>query len=322
MGRFLLKRGLQAIPLIFGITFLSFLILQLAPGDYFTRLKLDPEVSPQIVEKLREEFGLDKGPLKQYFLWLWGAVRGNFGYSMHYKIPVLTLIKSRLVNTLILSLASLILSWGISLPLGMYCALHQYSWKDNLLSLLAFVGLCIPNFFLAFLLLFFASRTGWLPTGGMTSVWFDSLSLAGKIKDIGTHLLIPMVVVGTSSMAGLVRLMRGNMLEVLRRPFITALRAKGIPEGKLIRKHAFRNAVNPMITLFGFSLSGLFSGAALTEMITQWPGLGYLMLQAVRSQDLYVIMADLLIASLLLVGGNLLADLLLAVVDPRIRYQR
>jgi peptide/nickel transport system permease protein len=302
------------------MTLLSFLVIQLAPGDYFDHLRLNPQISPDTIEKMREQFHLDKPLWMQYLMWVRGLVRFDLGYSFSYHTPVSSLIIARLGNTLILSIAALIISWGLAIPIGIYCAVKQYSWVDKFFSLFSYVGMSLPTFFIAFLLLFFAASTGWLPVGGMVSADHDTMTLFRKIVDYLYHLIIPASVLGFNAIASLSRIMRGNMLENLRAQYVTTARAKGLTERVVILKHTLRNSINPMITIFGYSLSDLLTGAALTEIICSWPGLGRLMLEAVMSQDIFVIMADLLMGGLLLIIGNLIADVLLAVSDPRIRY--
>ena len=314
------RRLLHMVPLLLGISLISFIIIQLAPGDFLTQQALNPQVSAERVAQERARFGLDRPVYLQYFIWLSNALRLDFGHSFSYRIPVFRLIGSRLFNTFVLSLSAMAFTWILSIPLGIISAIKQYSWVDKLLTFFAFLGLAIPNFFLALLLLFMAMRTGWFPVGGMYSIDYQSLSLAGKIWDRVYHLILPTIVLGTSGMAGLMRQMRGNLLDYLKADFLTTARAKGLSEGVVIWKHAVRNAINPIITIFGLSLPGLLSGAALTEIIMAWPGLGRLMLEAVLAQDLYLVMGSLIMASVLLIVGNLVADLLLAWVDPRIRY--
>jgi len=222
---------------------------------------------------------------------------------------------------MILSVAAMFIAWGFSIPIGIYSATHKYTIGDNIFTSLAFVGLSIPNFFFALLLLFLIVKFNVpLPINGMTSIMHDFMSPMGKIIDILKHLLVPAVVLGTASMATLTRIMRGQMIEAMRSDYIRTAKAKGLKNRKVVYKHAFRNAINPMITIFGFQISMLLSGAALTETVTGWPGLGKMMLTAVRSKDLYLAMAGLMIGSVLLIIGNLIADVLLAVSDPRIRY--
>ncbi len=320
MLTYIVRRFLHMFPLVIGISLISFFIIQLAPGDFLTQQALNPQVSTQRIAQERARFGLDKPVYVQYFIWLKNALRLDFGYSFSYRVPVFRLIATRLFNTFILSLSAMIFTWVLSIPLGIISAIKQYSWVDKLLTFVAFLGLAIPNFFFALLLLFMAMRTGWFPVGGMYSIDFQSLSLFGKIWDRLYHLILPTIVLGTSGMAGLMRQMRGNLLDYLKADFVTTARAKGLSERVVIWKHAVRNAINPIITIFGLSLPGLLSGAALTEIVMAWPGLGRLMLEAVLAQDLYLVMGSLIMGSVLLILGNLVADLLLAWVDPRIRY--
>ena len=320
MLAYISRRLVHMVPLLLGISLISFIIIQLAPGDFLTQQALNPQVSAERIAQERARFGLDKPVYVQYFIWLKNALRLDFGHSFSYRVPVFRLIGARLFNTFILSLSAMIFTWILSIPLGIISAIKQYSWVDKLLTFLAFLGLAIPNFFFALLLLFMAMRTGWFPVGGMYSINYQSLSLAGKIGDRLYHLILPTIVLGTSGMAGLMRQMRGNLLDYLKADFVTTARAKGLSERVVVWKHAVRNAINPIITIFGLSLPGLLSGAALTEIVMAWPGLGRLMLEAVLAQDLYLVMGSLIMGSVLLILGNLVADLLLAWVDPRIRY--
>jgi peptide/nickel transport system permease protein len=321
MKTYVLRRILQAIPLLLAISLLSFFIMQLSPGDYLAKIKMNPAVSEELIESMRSDYGLDKSVPAQYFHWLWQILHGNLGESFTFKVPVTHIIGTRVLNTLILSVAAMILAWGVSIPVGIYSATHKYTIGDNIFTSLAFVGLSIPNFFFALLLLFLIVKFKVpLPVNGMTSIMYDFLSPVGKIFDILKHLLVPAIVLGTASMATLTRQMRGQMIDAMRSDYIRTARSKGLKERTVVYKHAFRNAINPMITIFGFQISALLGGAALTETVTGWPGLGKLMLTAVRSKDLYLAMAGLMLGSTLLITGNLIADILLAVSDPRIRY--
>ena len=320
MLTYISRRLLHMVPLLLGISLISFIIIQLAPGDFLTQQALNPQVSAERIAQERARFGLDQPVYVQYFVWLKNALRLDFGHSFSYRVPVFRLIAARLFNTFILSLSAMVFTWILSIPLGIISAIKQYSWVDKLLTFLAFLGLAIPNFFFALLLLFMAMRTGWFPVGGMYSVNYHGLSLLGQIWDRAHHLILPTIVLGTSGMAGLMRQMRGNLLDYLKADFVTTARAKGLSERVVVWKHAVRNAINPIITIFGLSLPGLLSGAALTEIVMAWPGLGRLMLEAVLAQDLYLVMGSLIMGSVLLILGNLVADLLLAWVDPRIRY--
>jgi peptide/nickel transport system permease protein len=320
MIRFIAKRVLHTIPLLFGITIISFFIIQIAPGDYFTRMRLNPEISKETIERMKQEFGYDKPIYIQYIKWLKNLLTLDFGISMAYHIPVSTLIKQRLPATLYLSVVVIILLWATVIPLSLLCARHQYSLFDKTASLFAFISMSLPGFFVAFCLIFLAAITGILPVGGICSVNFSELSFWSKVRDLASHIVIPASVLVFGGLGWLLRIMRGYCIDVLNSPYITAARARGISEARVLGKHCLRNAINPMITIFGFQLSSLLSGAALIEIVTRWPGMGRLMLEAVLSQDLYVVMAGLVISSIMLIFGNLIADILLALSDPRIRY--
>ncbi|MBL7084998.1 MAG: ABC transporter permease [Candidatus Omnitrophica bacterium] len=321
MTPYIVRRIIIAVPLLLAITFVAFMVIHMAPGNYFDALRMNPQISEETIAKYESRYHLDKPPIVQYGYWLRNLLRLDLGYSFAMMSPVTSVIKTRLLNTFILSLSAMLFTWFIAVPLGIFCAVHQNRLSDRFFSGLSFVGLSIPNFFFALLLLYLASISGFLPLGGMRSVNYEELSHIGKILDLLKHLIIPTVVIGTSALAGLQRIMRGNMLEVLRAQYITTARAKGLPEYRVIYIHALRNAVNPMITIFGYSLSGLLSGAALTEIITGWPGLGSVMLQAVRAQDLFLVMGSMLMGGVMLIAGNLMADILLAWSDPRIQYK-
>jgi peptide/nickel transport system permease protein len=319
MFRFLLNRLVQMLPLLIGISFISFAVLQLAPGDYLTALSQDPSVSPESLASMRSQYGLDKPWLVQYFLWLSSAIRGNFGYSLAYHVPVFQLILQRLLNTLLLSICSLIFSWGLAIPLGIIAAVRRNSFLDRSVSLFAFAGISFPGFFLALLLLLMAQKTGWFPIGGMHSASYDLMSPWEQQWDVAKHLALPTLVLGVGGCAGIMRQMRGSLLDTLRENYITAARARGLPESQVVLKHAVRNAINPLITVFGFSLAGLLSGSALVENVMAWPGLGRLILEAVQSRDIYLVMGAFSMGSVMLLLGNLIGDLLLAFTDPRIK---
>jgi len=322
MTSYLIRRILIAIPLLLAMTFVTFLFMTVVyRGDPLADLRLNPTISQETIERERQRLNLDKPVLVRYCLWFYSLVRhGDMGWSYTQRQPVASIIRARIGPTFILSLSAVIFTWLFALPLGIYCAVHQHTIRDRLLSFLAFVGMSVPSFFLALLLLYVISIVGILPLGGYKSAAADDLSVLGKALDLGKHLLLPTLVLGFGAMGGLQRIMRGNMLEVLRAQYVTTARAKGLSEHKVIYRHALRTAINPMITIFGYQLSGLLSGAALMEIIISWPGLGSLMLEAVRRQDHYLVMGDMLIAGLLLIGGNLVADVLLAISDPRISY--
>lgn len=320
MVRHILRRLFHLIPMILGISLMSFVIIQLSPGDFLAEIRLNPIVSQQTVDQMRANFGLDQPLHVQYLKWLWNAVRLEFGYSFAFQVPVTWLIGSRLMNSVLLNLVSFAVAWALAIPLGIYAARRQYSWGDNSLSFSAYVGISTPTFFSGLFLLFLAFRTGWLPIGGMTSIDHDFLSPWGKILDIAHHMVLPVLVLGVFGVAGLMRQMRANLLEVLRHDYVRTARSKGLAENVVVNKHAVRNAINPLITIFGFSLGGLLGGSAILENVMGWPGIGKLIVDATIQKDLYVVMASLVIGSVTLIVGNLIADVLLVLSDPRIRY--
>lgn len=319
MLRFILRRLVQLIPLLLGITLISFLIMKLAPGDYLTQMRNNPQVSQDTIDRLRRDFGLDRPAFVQYLFWLKNAFQGNFGQSFAYHQPVFQLIGLYTLNTLLLSLTSLAISWVIAIPMGVYAATHKNGVIDRLMSVIAFSGISLPGFFVALVAVLFAQKTGWFPVGGMESPNHDSLSAGGRFLDTARHLVLPALVLGTREIATIMRQMRGNLLDILSENFILAARARGLKERVVIVRHGVRNAINPLITLFGYDLAGLLAGAALVEYVMGWPGLGRLLLQSVQTQDLYVAMGSFVMGAALLIAGNLIADILLAVTDPRIK---
>lgn len=320
---YIIKRLLQAILTLFLASILSFAIIQLAPGDYLDTLKNDPQISPERLAQLSEQFGLDQPPIVQYWRWLVRVVtRFDFGTSFVYMRPVSSLLLERIPATLLLAVASIIITWAIALPLGIISAVKQNTLTDKILRFISYFGQGFPSFITALLLLFIAQRTSPLfPVGGMTSIYYTDLSPLGKILDIGWHMILPTIALSITSFAGLLRLTRGQLLDVLRQDYIQTARAKGLPENKVLYVHALRNAINPLITLLGFEFASLLSGAFIAEFFFNWPGLGRLILQAVQAQDLYLVMASLMMGATMLIIGNLLADLLLKAVDPRIKLE-
>ncbi|MEN3034143.1 MAG: ABC transporter permease [Aquificaceae bacterium] len=318
MVSFLILRLFQSFITLIGVSFISFLIIKFAPGDYLDQLRLNPQVSEQTIELLKEQFGLDKDVFSQFLKWLLSAFAFDLGYSFQYHAPVSELILDRVPATLALSLSSAVLSWLIAIPLGFFAGLKEGSKLDKFALFFSYAFMSVPSFFLAFLLLVFVSSFGMVPIGGITSPDFASMSLPEKILDIFYHISVPLITLTLISSAGLVRLMRSAVIELKKSPFLIALRAKGLDE-KSIRKHLFKNSLNPFITLIGFEIASLLSGAAIIEIIFGWPGLGSLMLDAVLSQDLYLVMGGLYIGTILLLLGNFIADILLALLDPRIK---
>ena len=322
MKTYVLRRLLQTIPLLIGISALSFILLQMAPGDFLNQMAENPAISPATIEAMRRNFGLDRPWYVQYGLYVRNILlHFDFGESFSRHQPVFTVIREGLGNTLLLAGAAAVVTWGLALPLGVWAAVRQYSWVDKTLSLVAFVWLSVPEILSGLLLLMLAARTGWFPVGGMHSIDYDDLSAIGKTRDLLWHLALPALVVGLVPLASRMRQMRGSLLDVLRLDYVTTARSKGLDERVVIYKHALRNALNPMITLFGYTLGALVSGSFVAEIIFAWPGLGRLTLDAILTQDQYLVMGSVLMASVVLILGNLVADLLLAIADPRISYE-
>ena len=261
---------------------------------------------------------MDKPIPVQYVKWASGFVKGDLGITSSGE-KVSDKLKERIPNTLLLTSIVIFMTWIVGIPLGILGAMFHKSQFDRLLTIFSSIGMAIPSFFFAILLLIFAVKTSLFPVGGLTSFDFDEMSLGGKILDLARHLVLPVTVLFTISLAGLQRQMRANMLEVMESDYVKFARAKGLSEFKVIFKHALRNALNPMITLLGFEFAGLLSGAALTEYVFQYPGLGRLILEAVMKSDINLVMASLMIGAIMLIVGNLIADILLIITDPRIR---
>lgn len=312
-----LKRTIQAIPLLIIVSIISFTIIKLSPVDPLAELKLNPNITPQTLALEKQRLGLDLPFYQQYIRWGWNFLQGNLGISTSGE-PVMNRLMERIPNTLLLSFTTIFMTWLVGIPLGIYAALNWRKPIDRAMTILSSVGMAIPSFFFALLLLVFAVKTGLFPVGGLTSVGFENFSLPHKILDIIHHLILPTTVLFTISLASLQRQVRGNLLDVLESDYVKLAKAKGLSENVVVYKHALRNAINPMVTLLGFEFASLLSGAALTEYVFQYPGLGRLVLEAVMKSDINLVMASLMIGSIMLVLGNLIADILLKIVDPRI----
>ncbi|NER81307.1 MAG: ABC transporter permease [Leptolyngbya sp. SIO1D8] len=318
---YILKRVLQALLTLFLASIFSFLVIQLSPGDFLDLYRQNPQVSPETIQQLEEQFGLNRSIWEQYWRWLVQVVTHfNFGISFAYNRPAVEILWERIPNTLILSITSIAVTWAIAIPLGIVGAVKQNKFLDQFLRVFSYLGQGLPTLITGLLLLFFAQMTAPLfPIGGRTSINHDELTWFGKMLDIAWHLVLPTLALSITSYAGLQRIMRGQLLDVLRQDYIQTARAKGLSEDRVIYVHALRNAINPMITLLGFEFANILAGAFITENYFNWPGLGRLILQAVQAQDLYLVMASLMMGAVILIVGNLLADLALAVADPRIK---
>ena len=287
--KYILKRILQTIPLLIIVSVVSFALIRLSPVDPLAELRLNPSISQETLDRERERLGLDKNIAVQYGLWAKSFIKGDLGITSNGE-SVAQKLKERIPNTLLLTTIVIFLTWLVGVPLGIIAAVKWKSPLDRILTVLTSIGMAIPSFFFAVLLLIFAVKTGWFPIGGLTSSNFLEMNLGQKVLDITKHLILPVTVLFTISLAGLQRQMRGNLLDVLDSDYVKFARAKGISEFKVVFKHALRNAINPMITLLGFEFAGLLSGAALTEYVFQYPGLGRLILEAVMKSDINLVM--------------------------------
>ena len=314
---YVFKRILQTIPLLLLVSLISFFLIRIAPVDPLAELRLNPSITQETLVYEVQRLGLDKPIIVQYGKWLFSFVQGDLGICTTGE-RVIDKLMERIPNTLLLTSCVIFFTWLVGIPLGIVAALNWRKPIDRLLTIFSSIGMAIPSFFFALLLLIFAVKTGWFPTGGLTSYNYSELSPIGKFLDIAHHLVLPVVVLFTISLSGLQRQMRGNLLDVLESDYVKFARAKGLSETKVVYKHALRNAINPMVTLLGFEFASLLSGAALTEFVFQYPGLGRLILEAVMKSDINLVMASLMIGTIMLVIGNLLADILLKLVDPRV----
>jgi len=322
MWLYILKRLALMIPMLLGITLISFTVIHLAPGTPTDmQTTLNPKASLEAQKRLRELYGLDKPLMVQYGDWLTRLVRLDFGRSFSPdRRPVWDKIKERIGITLSLNLMSLIIILGVSIPIGVIAAYRAHSWFDKATTLFVFFGFAMPTFWLALLLImFFGVYLDWLPISGLTSLNFRQFSFWQKVHDLGAHVTLPVLVAAFGGLAGMSRYMRGNMLEVIRQDYITTARAKGLPERVVIFKHALRNALLPVITILGLSVPGLIGGSVIFESIFAIPGMGQLFYGAVMARDYPLVMGELVIGAVLTLLGNMLADMGYALVDPRIR---
>lgn len=316
------KRLLEMIPTVIGITLISFFIIHLAPGKPTDILsELNPKITPEAREKLEKYYGLDKPIIVQYGIWIKRLVKLDFGESFSTdKRPVWDKIKERLPITILINVLSLMLVILIAIPIGVSSATHQYSLYDKITTVVVFVGFAIPTFWLALLLMIlFGIYLDWLPISGIKSLNYDNFSTGGKILDMSSHLILPVLLGAFGGLAGISRYMRSNMLEVIRADYITTARAKGLSERIVIYKHAMRNALLPVITILGLSVPGLIGGSVIFETIFAIPGMGQLFYMSVMTRDYPLIMGVLTIGAVLTLIGNLLADAGYAIADPRIR---
>lgn len=323
MSRYLIRRLLQMIPLLLGISILAFLIIKAAPGDPLV-VYIDPNKPPPSAEdmdRLRARLGLDQPIPVQYVRWLGNALQGDLGFSITGRRAVLLEISDRLPATMLLGVSSLIFALLFSVPIALFSAIKRYTWGDYLITTLSFIGLSMPGFFIALLLMqIFSVQLRWLPTTGMRNVRENYKGIEAAI-DIGLHLILPTIALASASLARWVRYQRSSILDVLAQDYIRTARSKGMSEGRILRVHALRNALTPLVTLVGLSIPQLVSGAFIIEFVFGWPGMGLLAVNAALKRDFPIIMGVTMLSALFIVLGNFFADLAYRFIDPRIRYE-
>ncbi|MBI1294580.1 ABC transporter permease subunit [bacterium] len=327
MLQFIIRRVFYMIPTLFAISIVSFIIIQLPPGDYLTSLVATMAATGETVDRaqlvaLEQRYGLGQPVYVQYWKWISGILlRGDFGQSFEWNQPVNSLIWGRLALTFILSLTTLLFTWIVAFPIGIYSAVRQYSAGDYLFTVIGYVGLAIPNFLLALVLMYIAFKYFNQSVGGLFSPeYVDAPWSFGKVMDMFAHLWIPVVIIGTAGTAGLIRIMRANLLDELHKPYVVTARAKGMSERRLLLKYPVRVALNPFVSTVGWTLPVLVSGAAIVSIVLSLPTTGPLLLRALMSQDMYLAGSFIMLLSTLTVIGTLISDILLAWLDPRIRF--
>jgi len=327
MPNYIFKRCLTMIPTLIIISILVFIIIQLPPGDYLESYIAELEsqgesVDPQKIAFLRQEYGLDKPLWEQYYVWITGFAQGDLGYSFEYNLPVADVVGDKMWLTIAVSFVTIIVTWLIAFPIGMYSATHPYSWGDYGLTFLGFLGLATPNFLLALVMLYLANQYFGTSIGGlMDSEYINQPWSLDKVKSVLAHLWIPVVVIGTSGTAGMIRRLRANLMDELRKPYVVTGRAKGLGEFKLLTKYPLRLSLNFFIADIGSLLPSVISGAEVVAVVLSLPTTGPLLLSALQSQDMYLAGSFLMFLAILTVVGVLISDIALAMLDPRIRLQ-
>ena len=326
MYRYILTRVLIMIPTLFVISIISFALIELPPGDYLSSyidrlMQSGQDATRDLVQNLRIRYGLDKPVHVRYLKWMGGVLQGDFGYSFLYNRPVSQLIGERLALTIFVTFTTLIFTWVLAIPIGIYAAVRQYSPTDYVFTFIGFIGLATPNFMLALILMYLGYKLFGFNVGGLFSMEYATAPWSwAKFVDMLEHLWVPVVVIGTAGTAGMIRVMRANMLDEIRKPYVTTARAKGLPPWKVILKYPVRVAMNPFVSTIGWLLPSLVSGATITAIVLSLPTTGPLLLEALRNQDMYLAGSFLMFLAALTVVGTLLSDILLAWIDPRIRY--
>lgn len=327
MFQFIVRRIIIAFFTIFVISIMSFVIIQLPPGDFLTSYIANlaaqgDSISQETVERLRENYGLDQPIYVQYAKWIGGIVQGDFGRSLEWGVPVSELIYDRLAMSMLVGASSILFVWTIAIPIGVYSATNQYSMLDYVSTFFGFLGLAIPNFMLALILMWIAFSSFGMDVGGLFSPEYkDAPWSFEKLIDLIKHIWLPMIIVGTAGTAGLIRTMRANMLDEINRPYVETARAKGLSERRLIWKYPVRVALNPFVSTVGYALPALIGAEIIVAVVLNLPTIGPILLRSLLSQDMFLAGAIVLLLSTLTVIGTLLSDILLAVLDPRIRLE-
>ena len=323
MKTFITRRLLSLIPLLLAVSFITQALLIASPGNYVDVLSADPRVTRELRQLLIHQYHLESNNIfVRYWYWLWQALHGNFGLSFLYSTPVWTLVWQRLLNTLVLSVAALVISWGLAIPLGVISAVKRGRWLDRVIGFFSYLGLSMPVVFFSLILVMVAAATRWFPTGGMhNEAMWDTFSIPEKVGDTVWHVILPAMVLAIVSMGQYVRQLRSEMIETMGKDYIRTAVAKGLPQRRVILRHALGNAINPLVSLFGFSLAYLLAGAVLTETVFAWPGMGRLTFDALINRDEPLVMASVLLVTVMLAFGSMASDILLAIIDPRIRLE-
>ena len=319
--RYLSRRLIHGLLVFAGVSVLSFIFTALAPGDFLGDVRLDPRVSRDTVAALRAQYGLDQPLPVKYVQWLQSVARGELGFSFAYNRPVAALLWPRARNTLLLTVPATTLAWLIAVPIGAWCASQRGGWGDRICGGATAALLAVPELLLALGLLVIAVHTGAFPTGGMVSPGFSDLGRWARARDLAAHLFLPISALVLLNVPVLIRHVRASLIDVLAAPFIQAARARGVPSRRILFRAALRAAANPLISLLGLSIAALLSTSLVVEAVMGWPGLGPLLLEAIAARDLHLVIGAVMCSTLLLLAGNVIADALLYLADPRIRAQ-
>ena len=327
LASYILRRLLIMIPTLLATSMLIFLVMEMSPGNYFETMIAELQAQGEKadlsrIEFLRHEYGFDKSAVERYFIWVWGFVHGDMGYSFDYQLPVREVIGERLTLTMILSFCTILFTWVIAFPVGVYSATHQYSWGDYGLTLLGLIGLAVPHFLLALLFMYFANVWFGISIGGlMDTKYFNQPMSWEKFWSLLQHLWIPVIVIGAGGTGSMIRRVRANLLDELQKQYVTTARAKGLPPGRALFKYPFRLSLNFFISDIGEVLPSIVSGAEVTAVVLSLQTTGPLLIKALQSQDMYLAGSFLMLLAILTAVGILVSDILLATLDPRIRLQ-